>query len=88
MFLITILLSLTSHAQYKFHYGDNVMVHSSVWHQPCYDDEFVNICGKIGTVIAVETAKYSEGYVYTVKFDFKDLCSIIKTYHEVHLIRK
>lgn len=76
--------------KYKFHYGDKVVVHSSAWKKSCYpDDEFVNVCGKVGIIIdrwSDPEGYCSPGLVYQVQFEFEDLDTFVnQTYCEVHL---
>lgn len=69
---------------YKFHYGQKVVVHSSAWAKPCYDDDFVNVCGRIGTVIRVMLGDYCDN-LYVVRFEFHGVESVDKKLCEPHL---
>jgi hypothetical protein len=76
-------MSFSAFAEPKFNYGDIVEVYSSSWKKPCINDEFVNVCGKNGIVIDLGS---NHGCVlYTVKFIFRNIPDITKTYCEEHL---
>lgn len=86
---LTILLFLSIQAfadDYKFHYGDRVIIHSSKWRKPCFDDEFLNVCGKIGIVTDVQLGNYCE-HLYSIRFEFKGLENRNVAYCEEHLKR-
>lgn len=92
-FIVTCTLLIGSMAQsslgpaapkHKFHYGDKVKVHSTAWVKPCFDYEFVNVCGKVGVITAVYRID-DDNTLYTVKFTFDGVDPIVINYNEVHL---
>lgn len=87
LLLLTVLtVSQLATAKFKFNYGDQVKVHSNAWNKPCYNDEFYNVCGMVGTI--VDYGDYNnkdKTCVYKVSFKYPDGKVLEQVYHEVHL---